>query len=64
MRKSELKSFFLIVDFDGINLGIRDNWSETWLEFNNESDAFEIRKHWLSWILGEAPEGQEPSSKE
>lgn len=52
MSKASLKSFFLIIDFDGINLGIRDCWSETWLEFN-EQDALEIRKHWLDWIKGD-----------
>ena len=47
-----LDNFFLIIDFDGINLGIKSDWAKTYLEFENAEEAEQIGTHWSLWIMG------------
>ena len=52
MKPRTFNSFFLIIDFDGINVGVRDSWNQTYLEFSDMQEAQEIAFHWLGWICG------------
>ena len=43
--------YFTMIDNDGINLGIRNSFSETWLEFDNEEEeAVLIILEWNKFI--------------
>lgn len=54
MTKKDLKDFFLIIWFDGVNMGIRGSFSETFLDFDGDEEmAFLIAKHYERWINGE-----------
>jgi hypothetical protein len=45
--------FFLIINFDGFNVGIVHDFSNTYLEFDNFEDAREIARHWEAFIYGD-----------
>lgn len=43
---------FLIIDYDGWNIGVRDFFNETRLEFPTAEEAFEVARWWDAWISG------------
>ncbi len=43
---------FIVVDMDGFNVGLRDAFCETFLEFETLQLALEIEIHWAQWVYG------------
>lgn len=43
-------SEFLIIDHDGLNVGLKDFFNETYLEFDNIQDAIDVVDHWDQWL--------------
>lgn len=39
-----------MINFDGWNVGFRDSFASTWLEFNNFDEANRIALHWEKWM--------------
>lgn len=40
---------FLIVNFDGYNVGVEGSFNSTWLCFDTFEEAYTIMEHWLEW---------------
>lgn len=47
-----MSDLFLIINFDGYNVGLADDYNETWLEFDTKSDAYEVAAWYTAWING------------
>lgn len=52
-QEKEPKRHFLIIPMDGWNLGLADDFAETFLEFDLFSEAQDVALHWDAWINGE-----------
>jgi len=48
--KPALFEFFIMIDYDGINVGWRGDCSTTWLEFDSEEDALAVIQAWNKFI--------------
>ncbi len=44
---------FLIINFDGFDVGVREDFADTRLNFDDFYDAFYIALHWSNWIDGQ-----------
>lgn len=44
---------FYIIPFDGFNVGLKDDFNSTWLEFDSFEEAKAIAQHWDKWIIAE-----------
>lgn len=42
--------YLQILNFDGYNVGFRDSFSTTWLEFDSYEEALRVAKHWEKWM--------------
>jgi hypothetical protein len=49
--KAQHLSAFLLIDFDGWNLGLVGAFAETLLEFHSYNDAVSVARHWQKWML-------------
>jgi hypothetical protein len=43
----------IVIDNDGLNVGLADSFGETWLEFDEE-DAYEIARIWNEFLNPQA----------
>ncbi len=46
------ETLFTIIDMDGINVGVRGSFHETWLCFDEVVEAVGIADHWDAWAFG------------
>lgn len=52
--KSQVKDFdWILINFDGFNVGIANNFNNTYLVFDNYSDAIETIFIWNAFIRGD-----------
>ena len=45
--------YFLLINFDGFNLGLKSDFNETYIELDDFIEAALIADHWSRWIEGE-----------
>lgn len=43
---------FLVIHFDGYNVGLDKDFAEHYLVFETNQEALEIVKHWTNWMNG------------
>lgn len=48
----EALEYFTVINFDGWNVGFRDVWNATWLEFDSAEEACDVIDHWVEWMNG------------
>lgn len=48
-----MNTLFIIIDYDGFNVGLKSHFVETFLVFDSLEDALEIANHYANWIKGE-----------